>query len=206
MGTTALIVEMVIIGFQVLVWMALMVLTIFGYHWIDLSKLKDWSTIVSVALVGISYTLGIVFDSFIGSLFAPWEYSVQGRFIDRSHTNSTVSFGQMRAYIIATNSDVSDDLTKRNNRSSLVRATSLNLLLITLSSLVLVLTRIGFSWKLLTVIIVSSGLLTGLAISTWAKSIRGYYYYLNEVYKALKESEKNNAESQTAVVSQLPAA
>jgi hypothetical protein len=40
MGTTSVVVEMVIIGFQVLVWMTLIVLIFFGHEWIDLSKQK----------------------------------------------------------------------------------------------------------------------------------------------------------------------
>jgi len=150
MGTTSLIVEMVIIGFQVLVWMTLIVFVVFGYNWIDLSKLKDWTTIISLALVGIAYTLGIVFDNFIGTLFTPWE-SKSWRWLPEHHGQSPgrMTPGRMRAYIIASNSQASEDLTNRANRSSLVRATSLNLLLITISSLVLVLKQFGFSWKLL---------------------------------------------------------
>lgn len=191
MGTTSIVVEMVIIGFQVLVWITLITFAFFGYDWIHVSKLKDWTTIISVALVGISYTLGIVFDSFVGTLFAPWE-SRSWRWSREKHS---ISPGVMRAYIMATNADASQELTKRGNRSSLVRATSLNLVLITLSSLVFVLNQFGFSWKLYILIVVFSILLTGLTILTWLRTVQGNYFYLSEVYNALLENQKSKSQS-----------
>jgi hypothetical protein len=153
MGTTSIIVEMVIIGFQVLVWMTLVVLTVFGYQWIDLSKLKDWTTLLSVALVGTSYTLGIVFDSFIASLFAPWEYRSRMWLPDKITENP----GRMRAYIMAKNPDASEELLKRANRNSLIRATSLNLVLISITLLIWVQKQFGFSVKSDIMIVISSG-------------------------------------------------
>jgi hypothetical protein len=190
MGTTALIVEMVIIGFQVLIWMSLLLITIFGYHWIDFSRLKDWSTIISIALIGISYTLGIVFDSFIRSLFGPLEFRNPARFYDQDTVKPAVSFYKMRAYINANNKEVSDDLTRRDYRNSLVRATILNMILITVTLLIMVLIKFGFLWKLVTIILFFSSFLIGIALSTWRKQTMAYYRYMIDVYEALKESEK----------------
>ena len=176
---------MVIIGFQVLVWMMLVVFTVFGYEWIDLSKLKDWTTILSVALVGASYTLGIVFDSLMATLFAPWE-SRSRMFLPKEATENP---GRMRAYIMAKNPDASEELLKRANRNSLLRATSINLVLISITSLIWVQKQFGFSVKLDTMIVISTGLLVGLAITTWHRSLSGYYFYLNEVYRAITASE-----------------
>ena len=122
MGTTSLIVEMVIIGFQVLVWMSLIVLILFGYKGIDLSKLKDWTAVISLALVGASYTLGIVFNSFVGALFAHWEFESWRWLLRPSDLKGGEHPARMRAYITAFNSGASEDLTKRTNRNSLVRA------------------------------------------------------------------------------------
>ena len=194
MGTTSLIVEMVIIGFQVVVWMVLILLSIFGYEWIDLLKLKDWTTFISVVVVGTSYTLGIVFDSFTGSLFAPWERR-SSRWLPERVNESP---GLMRAYIMAANPDASEELNNRANRNSLIRATSLNLILISITSLVFVHTRIGFSLKLESVIAVFSAILLMLAISSWGKLRNGYYFYLNQVYQATKELEEKESHSDSA--------
>src|SRR6267142_1778430 len=131
MGTTALIVEMVIIGFQVLVWISIMILVVVGYKWIDLSKLKDWAAPISIAFIGVSYTLGIIFDGFIRSLFYPFEPGPI-----RMIGGGSVRPAEQMAYVIATNTDAADELYKMANRSSLIRATAVNLLIISISSLV----------------------------------------------------------------------
>lgn len=178
MGTTALIVEMVIIGFQVLVWISLIILVIVGYDWIDISKLKDWATPISIGLVGVSYTLGIIFDSCIRILFIAFERPTSG---------------SMLAYIIATNTDAAEELTKRANRSSLVRATSLNLIIISIFSLIFVKKYFGWSIRIMALIVLLSILLTGLALLTWLRSVSGYSYYVQQVYEALQKSEKSKS-------------
>ena len=190
MGTTGLVVEMVIIGFQVLIWITLIVFTLFDYSWIEPTKLKDWGNLLSLCAIGISYTLGIVFDNFVNTLFAHWEFR-SSRWIDKK---LDVSPSQMRAYIIATNSDASADITRMANRTRLVRATSLNLILISVSSLVFLVARFGWLWQQAFVIVILSVLLTILAIYAWIRSIRGYFFYLVEFYNTLRKS--NSQEEQ----------
>jgi hypothetical protein len=190
MGTTALIVEMVIIGFQVLIWMSILLLTIFGFHWIDLSKLRDWSTTISLALIGISYTLGVVFDSFIRSLFGHLEFKKPEIFFNRGAIKADVDFYRMRAYVNANSRDIADDLTRRDYRNSLIKATILNMIMISLTLLMLVVIKFGLLWKLLSVIVIFSVFLIGVALSTWRKQTLAYYKYLMDVYEAVKEAEK----------------
>jgi hypothetical protein len=200
MGTTSLIVEMVIIGFQVLVWMSLIVLILFGYRDIDPAKLKDWSAIISLALVGTSYTLGLVFNGFIGSVFAHSESSLWKSFVTRSGREGRrgpaqipTDPGQMRAYITAFNSDASEDLTSEAHRHSLIRATSLNLVLIGITSLVWVTKQYGFWLRLDLAILLSSLLLIGLSLFTWFGLSVTYYWHLCSVYDAMKESQEKDA-------------
>jgi hypothetical protein len=190
MGTTALIVEMVIIGFQVLIWMSILLITIFGYQWIDLSKLKDWSTTISLALIGISYTLGIVFDSFIRTLFGRLEFRKPEIFFDRGALKPDVDFYRMRAYINANSKEIADDLTRRDYRNSLVKATILNMIMIAVTLLVMIVIKFGLLWKLLTIIVLFSVFLIGIALSTWRKQTLAYYKYMMDVYEAIKEAEK----------------
>lgn len=207
MGTTSLIVEMVIIGFQVLVWMSLIVLILFGYKGIDPSKLKDWSAVISLALVGTSYTLGLVFNGFIAAVFVHWESSLWTSFVNRSDREGRIGPahvrtgpahvrtgpGQMRAYITAFNSDASEDLTREANRHSLIRATSLNLVLIGITSLVWVNKQYGFWLRLDLAILLSSLLLIGLSLFTWLGLSVTYFWHLGNVYDAVKESQEKDA-------------
>jgi hypothetical protein len=41
MKDTYIVVELVLVGFQVLIWVLLLVLSVFGYHWIDIDFVKD---------------------------------------------------------------------------------------------------------------------------------------------------------------------
>ena len=75
MGTTLIIVELVIIGFQVLVWVTLLLwLVLYPNHvcldqlkgWF--SGLKDWVPVVALLVLAMAYTLGLVFDRSLGFL------------------------------------------------------------------------------------------------------------------------------------------
>src|SRR5581483_5499213 len=121
MGTTSLVVETVIIGFQSLVWIMLIIFIVFGYDWLDLSKLKDWSTIISLALLGVSYTLGIILSSFYGSLLIRLEYLSMPKFVLKASSKT-------QAYISVNNPDVHKELRDLAYRLSLVRGTLFNLI------------------------------------------------------------------------------
>src|SRR5256714_8935060 len=68
----AIIFELVLIGFQTLIWVSLLVLAVFGYGWLRLDGLKQWSTELSVALVGVAYMFGLIFDRAVGALPYSW--------------------------------------------------------------------------------------------------------------------------------------
>ena len=64
MNTTTLFAEILIIGIQALIWITMIVLSIFGFDWINEIKpdLKDWSSIVAILLMAVGYTIGIIID------------------------------------------------------------------------------------------------------------------------------------------------
>ena len=197
MDTTTLLVEIVIIGFQVLVWISLIVLTFFGHNWIDFSTLKDWSTEIALGLIAASYTFGIIFDNLTASFFSPWSYRTledvrhQSHFLrGRNDEAFSTSPFLMRSHIMATNSDLSDNLEKNFNQSRLLRATSINLLLIGITSFIWILKQAGFSWTLFIVLLLSVFVLVVLAIWTWARTLRAYYSQLFETYNVLMQLEK----------------
>ena len=72
MKDTYIVFELVLVGFQVLIWLLLLVLSVFGYHWIDINFVKDWATQLSFAALGVAYMLGVIFDKAIASLPFSW--------------------------------------------------------------------------------------------------------------------------------------
>src|SRR5437764_7896909 len=128
----AIIFELVLIGFQVLIWVSLLVLAVFGYGWLRLDGLKQWSTELSVALVGVAYMFGLIFDKAVGTLRYSW--IIGGRYAPSEDSPSPLA---MRIEILMKEPEVFEMLERRTNQHRLVRATVFNLALISLSALTL---------------------------------------------------------------------
>ncbi len=71
MATTLVIVELLIIGFQVLLWVGLLLCVLLGKEWADVEKLKEWEAWIPLLGVGIfaaAYTAGLLFDRLVGNV------------------------------------------------------------------------------------------------------------------------------------------
>src|SRR5437764_14102565 len=127
----AIIFELVLIGFQVLIWVSLLVLAVFGYGWLRLDGLKQWSTELSVALVGVAYMFGLIFDKAIGAL--PYSWIIGGSALPR--VGELPSPLVMRMEILVKKPEVYETLERQINQHRLVRSTVFNLALISLAAL-----------------------------------------------------------------------
>jgi len=193
MGTSTLLVEIVIIGFQTLVWILLLLFTVLGYDWINLAMLKDWSASIVVGLVAVSYTFGIVFDSVAASLFAPWSSRairhlpsfIIGRATDLGPSRYD-SPALMRSHIRIANPVTNEHLEKMYNEIRLLRSTSINILLISITSIAFIATRVGITWLKASFILLVLLSLSGLSIWTWFRRLRSYYYELKTAYELLQ--------------------
>src|SRR5882762_11561503 len=105
----SIILELVLIGFQVLIWVSLLVMTVFGYQWLHLDGLKEWSTEIGVGLVGISYMLGLIFDKAVSTL--PYSWILGGGPTPPSEDSPSPL--AMRVEILLTNPDVYESLERR---------------------------------------------------------------------------------------------
>ncbi len=70
MGTTQIIVEYLVIGFQVLVWVVLVLWRLLPVeqHEHVLGRLRSWPPLSAAAVIPLAYTLGLVFDRSVGLL------------------------------------------------------------------------------------------------------------------------------------------
>ena len=62
MSTTLLFVELLIAGIQVVVWLVLLVLCVFGYQWaaaLPFTLLSEWQALIAVIVLSFVYVLGI---------------------------------------------------------------------------------------------------------------------------------------------------
>lgn len=126
MNTTSLFVELLIIGVAAFIWAALLILTLFGYEWIQEDRLFSMLTILPG--ITIIYVLGIVTDRAADAFFETW---FQGEERDMEYYKSR--------QIVFTRSDrLSDILEYGRSRLRICRGWAFNsvFIFITLNSFV----------------------------------------------------------------------
>ena len=69
MATTAIFAEILIIGLEAVVWLALLVASIFGTDIVPIQGLKDWQYLIILFVVAIAYVLGILVDRVADTAF-----------------------------------------------------------------------------------------------------------------------------------------
>jgi hypothetical protein len=184
---TYIIFELVLVGFQVLIWVSLLVLAVFGYDWLHLDGLKEWSAELSVALVGVAYMFGLIFDKAVGALPYSWIFG-GGALRTVGDMPSPLT---MRMEILTKKPEVFETLEKRLNQHRLVRSTVFNLALISLSGLIFFLSRIGFNLRLFIVFLILSVLFLVLALFTGHRSAETLYFEILHVYQTINPSAPN---------------
>lgn len=143
MGTTLIIVELVIIGFQVLVWVALLLWPVLDPKYICFDQLKDWVSVAALSVLAVAYTLGIVCDRFLGFLtstscfqwlISKFEWLRSKLKCDRqnSQTGKPTSTRYHYAYMMLKHIEVYKQWEYIDRRIRLLRATSVNAFLIVL--------------------------------------------------------------------------
>jgi hypothetical protein len=182
---TSIIFELVLIGFQMLIWVSLLVMTIFGYHWLNLDALNQWSAQLSIALVGVAYMFGLIFDKAISSL--PYRWIMGGSAL--TETRDLPSPLEMRMQILAKRPEIFDTLERRINQHRLVRSTVINLTLISLSAMAFFITQLGFNLRLFIVFLLLSVLFVSLTLFTGRRSAETLYFELSQAHKAINESD-----------------
>jgi hypothetical protein len=178
---TSIILELVLIGFQVLIWLSLVVMTVFGFQWLHLDALKQWSTEISVGLIGISYMLGLIFDKTVSAL--PYSWILGGGPTPPSEDSPSPL--AMRVEILMHNPDVYETLERRLNQHRLVRATVFNLALISIAALVFFIARFGFTLRLFLSFLFLSVMFLGFALFTGKRSAQTLYFELVHAHKMI---------------------
>lgn len=160
--------ELVIVGFEVLAWILLLVLTLFGYQWIELDFVTQWATQLSFGLLGLAYMFGVIFDKAVSSLPFGWIVG-HGAVAETADLPSPL---QMRMEVLARKPEVYNQLQNHINQHRLVRGTVFNFALISLSALLFVCTRFGFDLRLIGSLVFLSAFFVSLTLFTGRQSAR----------------------------------
>jgi hypothetical protein len=181
---TSIILELVLIGFQVLIWVSLLVLAVFGFDWVSLDGLKQWGTEISVGLVGVAYMLGLIFDKAVSTL--PYSWIIGGGALAPSEDSPSPL--AMRVEILTKQPAVYEALERRLNQHRLVRATVFNLALISISALIFFIAQLGFNLRLFVAFVILSIMFLGFALFTGKRSAQTLYFELLHAHRAISES------------------
>lgn len=165
MGTTLIIVELVIIGFQVLVWVTLLLWPVLKPNLVHLKHMENWVPVVALSVVAMAYTLGVVFDRFLGFLASisysqrllKWLKLTFGH--QTNEPTSTVTLTEKHYYIMQRNPEAYKQWEYNDRQVRLLRATFANAFLIA----IIVCFKDWLYWK----IWLSLFILGALAAITW---------------------------------------
>jgi hypothetical protein len=177
MSTTLLFAELLIAGFEVVVWFVILVFTVFGYDWVfkvQTQIFSDWQILISVVALAFVYVLGILFDRFADMIFSKWDRAISKRIFGEE---AAIVFAVKRFQISKENEYLHYQFEYTRSRQRIARASALNFAITTVLAFVFVATRLqGSSYyaTLLWFIAIVGIFLTVLAIITWYKLINSY--------------------------------
>src|SRR3954466_1712965 len=77
MSTTALFVDLLIIGIQVATWLILLIFTVFDYRWFSLEYIKGSETAIAVMLLPMFYPIGIFIDNLADYVLHSWRDDIR---------------------------------------------------------------------------------------------------------------------------------
>lgn len=161
MNTTSIVIEHLVIGFQALTWMALSLLALFGYHWID----REWFVSETVAIILsllIVYPLGIFVDEIADRCFMPLTKRLRQ---DQKIAEKDTVF---RLLILLNNDSTTQYFQYLRSRIRVARSSTINFLFITIASVWFTLSQLGSQLGEITSSVVRFEIMTGIVLTLLA--------------------------------------
>ncbi len=127
MATTAVFIEILLVGIQAVIWMGMLLLIIVGpaeaakFDW---EAIQSWAPLMSFTVLGIAYSAGVVVDKVADVLFTKIVGPILGKKEDKEH-------GKKRMYVRLHGGDMITFLDYVRSRVRIARSTALNVALIT---------------------------------------------------------------------------
>ena len=186
MTTTQLFVELLIIGFGVVIWVGVLVAALFGYNF------KTFMSNINVAiltpLLAFSYVIGIVLDRIAHRLFRNIEEKNRLKIFGR---DSAPSPEDKERYVILKGDKFRSQITYNRSRLRICRSWSINFLFISMALLLWQL-RNGYFNKYQLILLLSAILLMAI-LCYYVTSMLSVDHFLNiqNTYKFLNENANN---------------
>ncbi len=193
MTSTAIFAEILVVGLQATVWLALLCLLIADQNGVHvgaitarLSGLKEWAALITTFVIGFAYTLGIIVDRIADSLWS-WINGVLISKADDSNKKPGPSVAKKRLEVMSKDDGLTKFLEYIRSRMRIARSTSLNLVLATVAAALLA-RHSGSLWVL--TIIGSGSVLVIISAYVSRRIGKTYDKRLNQAYKLVEDAEK----------------
>ncbi len=185
MNMANLFVEIFISGFQTMIWLILLVLTIFGTSFLKLGTLQKIPSI-SILVIALSYTFGVLFDRVWDASLKKEDRKIRGKYFknnDVFHKKRCILFSKSK-----TNAEYLDYL---RSRIRIARASLFNFFLIFFISLIFVFTHFS-NMKYYYIYIIFIGFcgisFISLAYYAWKKISNTYYIQIQHFFNNIDEN------------------
>lgn len=190
MSTSALFVELLIIGFEALTWIGLLISSLLGPSWtVQVEAAFDKASILSTAVIfGIAYVMGIIVDEVSEAVTETWTTRV----LSPLRETDSPELWDMQTYVFAHAKEGIPQLAYMRSRVRILRASIINMPIICTSALIFIWTRLAATntWRAnLTIATCLVGLmLTGLVLYTYRRLTVAYWLGTQKIYRHLKDA------------------
>ena len=136
MSTTALFAELLVVGFEALVWISLFLSAFFGIGWLlDLISIFEKAGLfAAIVMVGFAYLVGIIFDEIFDALTAGWSRRIKASI----HEKNLPEMWDMQAHIIGNSKEATEQLGYIRTRVRIMRSSIYNFGLIGIGAILFV--------------------------------------------------------------------
>jgi hypothetical protein len=188
-NTTLIFAELLIIGLEVGIWLSFLLLSFLGVNNFDefLNTITNLEVLVLTITIPVLYVLGIIFDRIVDRLFRSTERRIEAEILK----DYPVSVLAMRFSFGNANDSLNQQLDYARTRMRIVRASSINFVLIAVSISTFLLTRIvNVQWQTIVLVLVTGLLLAYVAFVAWQFLVRGHLELAKAMYEYLNPSNK----------------
>ncbi len=201
MATTAVFIEILLVGIQAVIWMLMLLLIVVGpaeakdLPWDDI---ESWAALLSFAIAGMAYAAGVIVDRLADSLFTlvigpivcgderkKWLKKSKNFWSKNAEKDDTVGNGEKRLLVRQYGGDMTTFLDYVRSRLRIARSTALNLALVT--TFAVCLTQDADARRLIAAV---GALATGLTVFAWKRINITWNDRLDQAFKLARRAQK----------------
>lgn len=187
MSTTALFVELLVIGLEALAWIALLIGIFFGLDWITSLGVafEKASVFTTVVVIGVAYLMGIIVDEICDALISPWANRIRSSVREKGHPE----MWDMQSYVFTHSKEATEQLGYVRSRIRITRSSIFNLGLIGILAIVFVSKQVSIAGDAKSnliwfVFITGIGVVSMTTFVYWRTEL-SYWLRTRSVYKSL---------------------